>query len=236
MLPSVSYLFGPFVLDPSARVLRRDGRLLVITPKIFELLVFLIQRRGQLVTKDELRSALWPDTVVEEANLAQSMSVLRRTLGDTPREHRYIATIPGRGYSFVGPVTEGEEATAAVAPRPDRTVASRITWLVIAFSLAGAAGYVVFKKPSTAAFYSSAPLTTYVGSELCPTFSPDGDRVAFAWDGEHQDNFDLYEKQLGVAPPRRLTSDPEPDISPSWSPDGPTLPICISWGTTERSC
>ena len=67
------------------------------------------------------------------------------------------------------------------------------------------------------------PLTSYVGSEICPSFAPDGERVAFAWDGEKQDNFDIYVRQIGDGTLLRLTSDPKPDLSPAWSPDGRTI-------------
>jgi Tol biopolymer transport system component len=69
-------------------------------------------------------------------------------------------------------------------------------------------------------YYSSEPLTNYVGSEICPSFSPDGERVAFAWNGQKQDNFDIYVKQIGDGALLRLTSDPKQDVSPTWSPDG----------------
>jgi Tol biopolymer transport system component len=72
-------------------------------------------------------------------------------------------------------------------------------------------------------FYSSIPLTSNVGSEICPSFAPDGERVAFAWDGEKQDNFDIYVKQIGDGTLLRLTIDPKPDLSPAWSPDGRTI-------------
>jgi len=64
------------------------------------------------------------------------------------------------------------------------------------------------------------PLTSYPGNELSPSFSPDGAQVAFAWDGEKQDNWDIYVKQIGVEPPYRLTNDPAMDYGPAWSPDG----------------
>lgn len=76
------------------------------------------------------------------------------------------------------------------------------------------------RAPRAPAFYSAVPLTRYAGSEISPSFAPDGDRIAFAWDGEKQDNFDIYVKQIGVAGPLRLTSDSRSDLSPAWSPDG----------------
>jgi DNA-binding winged helix-turn-helix (wHTH) protein len=114
----VCYSFGPFELDPEARVLRRQSESVVITAKIFELLLVLVQHRGRLVTKEELLATLWPRTAVEEANLAQSMSVLRKVLDDSPKEHRYIMTIPGRGYQFVASVVETSRQNRS-GPPPD---------------------------------------------------------------------------------------------------------------------
>jgi Tol biopolymer transport system component len=78
-------------------------------------------------------------------------------------------------------------------------------------------------KSPTLPFYSAVPLTSYLGSENCPSFAPDGERIAFSWDGEEQKNFDIYVKQIGVETPLRLTTDPGADLSPAWSPDGRTI-------------
>jgi len=80
-----------------------------------------------------------------------------------------------------------------------------------------------WRRYSPPSYYSAGPLTSYVGSQRCPSFAPDGERVAFSWEGEHQDNFDVYVKQIGVESPLRLTTDPRPDLSPAWSPDGRTI-------------
>jgi serine/threonine protein kinase len=99
--------------------------------------------------------------------------------------------------------------------------------VAIALILASVMGLLVTFSSRRAApahaFYSAVPLTTYPGSEISPSFAPDGQRVAFAWDGEKQDNFDIYVKQIGGAEPFRLTTDPKPDLSPAWSPDGRTI-------------
>jgi len=98
------YEFGPFRLDPAKRRLLRDGAAVMIQPKALEMLLALVERRGQVVGKDELQDLLWPDTVVEENNLTVNMSVLRKALGESAQEHRYIVTVPGRGYCFVADV------------------------------------------------------------------------------------------------------------------------------------
>lgn len=105
------YTFGPFSLDPQARVLLRDGEPVPMAGKSLDMLVVLVENRGRLVDKDELLSRVWAGTIVEEANLSQSVFTVRKILGDSPKDHRYIATVPGRGYQFVGPVTELTGAT-----------------------------------------------------------------------------------------------------------------------------
>jgi eukaryotic-like serine/threonine-protein kinase len=98
------YQFGPFSLDPAERVVSRDGTPLSLTPKVFDTLVYLVRNHGRLLTKDELLKEVWPDTFVEEVNLAVNVSTLRKMLGESPQDGRYIVTVPGRGYRFVAAV------------------------------------------------------------------------------------------------------------------------------------
>ncbi|MGH9841666.1 MAG: tetratricopeptide repeat protein [Blastocatellia bacterium] len=100
------YEFGPFRIDPSQRVLFREGKPVALPPKIFETLLALVERSGQIVEKDALIKEVWPETFVEENNLTQYISALRKTLGDGRHEHRYIETIPRRGYRFAAEVRE----------------------------------------------------------------------------------------------------------------------------------
>ena len=101
-----SYEFGPFRIDPVKRLLLRDGQAVAVTSKVFDTLMVLVEHHGQILPKDELMEKLWPDTAVEENNLTQQISVLRKALGERSGEHRYIVTVPGRGYSFVAEVRE----------------------------------------------------------------------------------------------------------------------------------
>ena len=111
-------------------------------------------------------------------------------------------------------------APAVSRPKPRR----RLTWaLTIAAALVIATvgmWMLRSKREAPEAPLLTVPLTSYSGSEWWPSFSPDGTQVAFAWDGEKQDNWDIYVKQIGVEPPYRLTNDPAMDYSPAWSPDG----------------
>lgn len=96
--------FETFRLDPFKRQLLRDGQVVPLTAKALTTLSILVSRRGEVVTKDELMNTLWFETAVEENNLTQQISTLRKTLGEKKDEHRFIITIPGQGYSFIAPV------------------------------------------------------------------------------------------------------------------------------------
>jgi TolB-like protein/DNA-binding winged helix-turn-helix (wHTH) protein/Flp pilus assembly protein TadD len=98
------YAFGEFQVDPANQLLLRNGAPIALTPKVFQTLLLLIERPGQLVTKDEFVRRLWPDTFVEDAALAENISRLRRALGDT-RVPALIVTVPKRGYRFAPQVT-----------------------------------------------------------------------------------------------------------------------------------
>ncbi len=115
------YEFGPFRLDAGEHLLLRDGEAVPLTPKAFDLLLALVERHGHLLEKDELLKKVWPDTFVEEDNLASNISQLRKTLGDGENGHRYIETAPKRGYRFVASVRE----IVGEAEGPDRTGSER---------------------------------------------------------------------------------------------------------------
>ena len=220
------YTFGPYRLDPSERLLSRDGRALALTPKAFDLLVYLVERRGRLVEKTTLMSALWPDTIVEEANVAYNISALRKALGDDRGGSKFIETVPTRGYRFVAPVVEAPSASHLPDVRGRRwgSVVARLTAPLVATVVVGsaAAAWLLLRSPGhpDAPPMRLVPLTTLTGLEDNPTFSPDGEQVAFAWNGAKQDNWDIYVTLIGSSEVRRLTSDPAADTHPAWSPDG----------------
>jgi Tol biopolymer transport system component/DNA-binding winged helix-turn-helix (wHTH) protein len=114
------YEFGPFRLDPVKRRLLRDGEPAPLTPKAFDTLLALVRQSGKTIEKDVLMQQVWPDAVVEENNLNQNISALRRALGDSRDESRYIATIPGLGYRFVAEVNRVPLAETALPVREHR--------------------------------------------------------------------------------------------------------------------
>src|SRR4030088_1759412 len=103
---NVIFEFGSFRLNPAERLLLRGQTQVHIPPKAFDALVLLVENRGHLLEKDELLRKVWPDTFVEESNLAQHISVLRKALQDREDGSRYIETVPTHGYRFIAEVRE----------------------------------------------------------------------------------------------------------------------------------
>jgi DNA-binding winged helix-turn-helix (wHTH) protein len=117
-MPSVTsnlYSFGEFLLDAQTRILRLRGVPIALTAKAFDVLLLLIQRNGQVVGKNELMDAVWPDSFVQESNLTQTVFMLRKALGETSSQ-RFILTVQGRGYRFAPDVKPVDEA---VIPHED---------------------------------------------------------------------------------------------------------------------
>jgi TolB-like protein/DNA-binding winged helix-turn-helix (wHTH) protein/Tfp pilus assembly protein PilF len=159
-----TYQFGPFRLEVDRRRLLRDDAPVALASKAIETLLALIEHRDRVLTKDELLQRIWGDTIVEEGGLARNISVLRKALGETPDDHHYILTVPGRGYRFVADVAVvGEPAeetpaveASAVAASNDLTFAAANTmadprrrrwpwrWVALGGLAALAAGALVY--------------------------------------------------------------------------------------------
>jgi Tol biopolymer transport system component/DNA-binding winged helix-turn-helix (wHTH) protein len=226
---TVVYEFGEFRLDPVARALTRQDQPIALAPKSFDLLVLLVERRGRVLERGELIGELWPDTIVEEANLTFQVSTVRKALGQAGS--KWIETVAKHGYRFTGPVREirpedTRDLEALSMPPGSRVRLGPAMWTGVALVAAVAAFLVFWYAPRPDAPVpreiplEAVPLTSYTGFEAEPTFSPDGSHVAFTWDGENQDNHDIYVKAIGAEQPLQLTSDRARDGSPAWSPDG----------------
>ena len=111
------YEFDGFRLDVGGhRLSSADGEQIALSPRVFDTLLCLVEHRGELVSKATLMQAVWPDTVVEENNLNQAITALRKALGESPGDHRFIVTEAGRGYRFVASVTVGEAEPGVAVP------------------------------------------------------------------------------------------------------------------------
>jgi dipeptidyl aminopeptidase/acylaminoacyl peptidase len=159
--------------------------------------------------------------------------LFNKLLGDSADNPRFIQTLPRKGYRFIAPVTperlpEPSVAVPSVAPSPNR----RWTWAVVGvLATLSASGLWLFRqRPASPPAGFPVPLTPYLGSEWGAAFSPDNRQVAFAWNGDHKDNYDIYVKTTGSDSPIRLTTDPATDLHPVWSPDGRRIAFLRSLG------
>ena len=114
--PAHVYEFGDFHLDAAKRLLWRGDAPVALTSRVFETLLYMVEHHDIVLDKERLMEAVWPDSIVEENNLTQNISTLRRVFGETPDSHHYIVTVPGRGYRFVAGVRL-READADLEPQ-----------------------------------------------------------------------------------------------------------------------
>jgi Tol biopolymer transport system component/DNA-binding winged helix-turn-helix (wHTH) protein len=226
--------FGVFELDPRSGELRKSGARLNLQHQPLQLLSVLLERPGELVTRDELRKRLWPeDTFVDfEHGLNAAVKRLRDVLGDSADSPRFVETVPRRGYRFIAP---------ANVPRPadspaDRGSARQRRWsraeliagvLAAAALAAGVWALVSPKRQERGAMVSaSGPtgpmlrLTTGAQLDTEPTISRDGESIAYASDRSGEGDLDIWMQRLSGGEPVRLTRDPADDREPTFSADG----------------
>jgi eukaryotic-like serine/threonine-protein kinase len=160
--PKELYEFASFRVDPEKELLFREGHSVSLTPKAFQVLLVLLQHNPEVVTKDELMRTVWPDSFVEEANLSRNVFLLRKALGEGPADHRFVITVPGRGYRFAEEVrliassgngVVAPEATTAEIPEREEPKVSKVrvwtfTAIAVLLVLAGGASWLLrHRKP-----------------------------------------------------------------------------------------
>ena len=241
---SAPFRVGDWTAEPMANQLLREDEVCRVEPKVMEVLACMAASPGETVTKDEFMAEVWTGTIVTDDVLARCISELRKALGDKARSPSYVETIRKRGYRLIAPVetdvevpADGATPAAFAAPpgidlrRPELPTRTRPTVVLwgLALAAAVAVGAVVAYRAGVSGVrpLATTPLTSYPGDERDPALSPDGSRVAFAWNGEGAGDdgegrqFDIYvQDATGGATPMRLTSHPADERSPAWSPDG----------------
>lgn len=121
------YEFGPFRVDAEKRTLLRSGEPVALTPKTFQILLVLVRHSQEIVTKDDLLKTVWPDTFVEESNLNRNIFMLRRALGESPQDHKYILTVPGRGYRLAENVRQVADQEFSLIAASQQKVEVQVT-------------------------------------------------------------------------------------------------------------
>ncbi|HEV2667790.1 MAG TPA: winged helix-turn-helix domain-containing protein, partial [Blastocatellia bacterium] len=239
--PKQIYEFGPYRLDAAERLLMRDGAVVPLQPKIFDLLLALVERHGRLLEKDELMKLVWPDAIVEEANLANNISILRKTLSENGE--RFIETAPKRGYRFVavvkdvtangaGPAEQKQSEPDEIRKEPGATIGYRgfINRIrghklgigaMLAALIIGIITLIYLRSLNRQRPESPRALirlTFDAGLQSEPTWSPDGSWIAYSSD--RGGNFDIWIKPVAGGNPVQVTKSPAHDWQPDWSPDG----------------
>jgi len=224
--------FGVFQADMQRSELLRNGIPIKLQDQPFQILRLLLERRGDLVTREELRDALWPDgTFVDfDHSLNASINKLREALGDSASQPRFIQTIPRRGYRFIAPADIAQDSPEPQPPLPlpppERSKRGRLARAAAVTLIFGVVltifGVVLWWGRGGAPEQQAEVvlLTTDPGMEAQPSFSPDGNYVVYAGLAPEARVQSLYLKQIGSENIRRLTWSSANDTSPKWSPDG----------------
>jgi Tol biopolymer transport system component/DNA-binding winged helix-turn-helix (wHTH) protein len=245
----VRAFFGHFQLDLATGELQgRNGASLRVQQQPLHVLRLLLEAQGRVVSRDELRTALWPEeTFVDfEHSVNTAVKKLRKALEDSVQNPKFIETLPKVGYRFLVPVewitepdTEpllrtdppiriGQEAAAPAEGRKRLRAARRA--VAMAVIAAGAIALVLLYR--SLLFRPKMPepsislAVTSVGEKYSPSLSPDGKQLAFAWNGGTGLQFSIYVKLIGTEESVRLTRQESIDFNPVWSPDGHYIAFC----------
>jgi DNA-binding winged helix-turn-helix (wHTH) protein len=240
---SVCARFDRFQVDLSSGDLRTperaSGRM---QQQPLQVLRLLLAAEGRVVTREQLRVALWPDdTFVDfEHGVNTAVKKLRQALGDSVENPKFVETVPKVGYRFLVPVewvtdledkrqphklTSVSSGEAPVLhPRPEKRLFTMRNLAVIALIVMGVFGSLFLYRRhllrSKAPEPSISLAVTSVGEKYSPSLSPDGKQLAFAWNGGNGPFFSIYLKLIGNEEPLRLTKQESVDYNPVWSPDG----------------
>ncbi len=240
-MPILTFRFGNFEFDPSKSTLKRAGSLVKLQPQPMRVLEMLLAAQGTLVTREQIRLHIWGESthVDFEQGLNFAIRQIRIALDDTSAEPSFIATVPRQGYKFL-----------LAVPNPQPSGGTIKLAVALSVILLAASSAFFLRTPASAPLKVSK-ITSLPGNENSPSLSPDGQRIAFSWEGDSPANKSksrgIFVMLLSGSLPVRLTNTNEFDNSPTWSPDGnwiaflrhhtPTgldLVVIPSIGGTER--
>jgi Tol biopolymer transport system component len=211
--------------------LHKNGVKLKLQEQPFRVLCLLLEHPGEVISRDELRNRLWPaDTFVDfDHGLNAAVKRLRDALDDSAENPRFVETVARRGYRFIG-IPELRAATVSAGPRPWQGLSSARNAVFGGLAVCAVALsflYYSHSHKSKADQPIVTPVVTNVGEKYTPSLSPDGQHLAFAWNGGDGPYFSLYAKIVGTEELLRLTKQASSiDFNPVWSPDGRYIAFC----------
>src|SRR5215468_8110661 len=229
-----TYRFGVFELNPQSGELRKQGMKIKLQRQPLEILSLLVERPGEIVTREELQKKLWPaDTFVDfEQGLNNAMKRLRAALDDNAETPRFIETLPRRGYRFIAPIqSNGLDARGPITPAKvsEESTQHRLRWrsriftylaVCTAFTVLAIAGFFALKKLRSPLLQKRAltRVTFDEGLQSEATWSPDGRFIAYS--SNRGGKFDIWVQQVSGGDPVQVTHGQSQNWQPDWSPDG----------------
>jgi len=250
--------FGVFQLDLRARELRKHGVRFKLQEQPLRILALLLERAGEVVTREDIQKRLWADEIHVDFDNAINSAIrkLREALGDSPENPRFVETVARRGYRFIAPVSAriadhsrpetppdlqplAPLATGLIKPANGK---HRLWWMAVG-SITVLVVTTIMLRPWLMrrnqtvrdSGLPAVPLTGNSGYEAFPTFSPEGTRVAFSWEEPGKEGSNIYVKLIGHGDPVRLTTSPTGDLGPVWSPDGRWIAFLRTRGPSEAA-